>query len=82
MGLSYEAEASCDIDVGRYGLLVDNGSGNREGVEGYFNGIGNHFAIFQCDACNGGCNIGGGHDAGLVEVEVTANWLTKAVEFF
>ena len=36
---------------------------------------------FSCDAWDGGGAIGGGHDAGLVEVEVAAARPAKAVEF-
>ena len=79
--MSEEVEAGGDLDTSIERLSVNDGGGYREGVEGSFNGIGNCRAILPHYAWNGGGDIGGGYDAGLVKVEVSANWLAKAVEF-
>ena len=81
MGLSNEAKPGGDLDTGIERLAVNDGGGDREGVEGSFNGIGNRFAILLCYAWDGGGAIGGDYDVSLVKVEVAADALAKAVEF-
>ena len=79
--LSEEAESCCDFNPSGDWLPVDDGAGYREGVQGFSHRVGNCLAIFLSDAWDGGGAIGGGHDAGLVEVEVTAAGLAEAVKF-
>ena len=70
-----------DLDKIRDRLSIDDGGGYREGVDRYFNRVGNCLAILPCYAWNGGGAIGGGYDASPVEVEVAVDGLAKVVEF-
>ena len=79
--LSEEAESCCNFNSSGDWLPVDDGSGDREGGEGLFHRVGDCLAIFLSDAWDGGGAVGGGHDAGLVEVEVVAAGLAEAVKF-
>ena len=79
--LSEEAESCGDFNPSGDWLPVDDGAGDREGVQGFFHRVGNRLAIFLCDAWDGEGAIGGGHDAGLVKVEVATTGLAEAVKF-